>query len=211
MQISVMDNKIEDLYRLRKNHLNLAAELFSKVFFEDTLAKLMFPEEETRDQNLYHYFQFRINYGLLYGEVYATSSNLEGLAVWVYSENIEMTNWRNMRAGGFKLYRKVGRDAIVRMSKIGTFTSTLHKKHASFPHIYLAPIGVDPEFQGKGYASKLLRPMLNRLDQDKVHCFLETQSETNVDIYLHYGFQVLNKTTIPDTKIEHWLMERSPE
>ncbi len=205
-----MEYTFDKIFRLRKNHLNSAAELFSEVFFEDVLAKQMFPEEKTRKQKLYHYFKFRIKYGLLYGEVYATSSHLEGLAVWVYSENVEMTNWRNTRAGGINLFRNVGRDAVIRMSKIGDFTFTLHKKYATFPHLYLAPIGVDSKYQCKGYASKLLRPMFNRLDQEKLHCFLETQSGNNVDIYLHYGFEVLNKATIPDTEIEHWLMERPP-
>jgi len=206
-----MDYKLDKMLRLTKNNLNSAAELFSKVFFEDTLAKWIFLDEETRKQKLYHYFKFRIKYGLLYGEVYATSSNLEGLAVWVYSENVEMTNRRNMRAGGFDLFRNVGKDAVIRMSKIGDFTFILHKNYATFPHLYLAPVDVDSKYQCKGYASKLLRPMFNRLDEEKLHCYLETQSRNNVDIYLHYGFEVLNKTTIPDTEIEHWLMERTPK
>ncbi len=206
-----MEYSLNNLFRLRKNHLNSAAELFSEVFFDDTIARMIFPKEETRKQKLYHYFKFRIKYGLLYGEVYASSSNLEGLAVWVYSENIEMTNWKNIRAGGLNMLRKVGRDAVIRMSKIGNFTFALHKKYATFPHFYLAPVGVDSKHQGKGFASKLLRPMFNRLDQEKLHCYLETQSRTNVEIYLHYGFKVINETTIPDTEIDLWLMERHPE
>ncbi len=206
-----MDYTLEKLFRLRKNHLNSAAELFSAVFFDDIFAKRIFPKEETRKQNLYHYFKFRINYGLLYGEVYASSSNLEGLAVWVPSRNIEMTYWKNIRAGGIKMLSKVGQDAVKRMMKIGDFTSPLHKKHATFPHLYLAPIGVDEKYRGKGFASKLLRSMFNRLDQEKLHCYLETQSGTNVDIYLHYGFEVLNKSTMPDTEIDIWLMDRAPE
>ena len=206
-----MDYTLDKLFRLRKNHLNSAAELFSDVFFEDIFAKQIFPKEETRKQNLYHYFKFRINYGLLYGEVYASSSNLEGLAVWVHSDNIAMTYWRNMRAGGVNLLRNVGKDAVIRMMKIGDFTFSLHKKHATFPHLYLAPIGVDSKYQGKGYASKLLRPMFKRLNQEKLHCYLETQSGNNVDIYLHYGFEVLNKSTMPGTEIDIWLMERPPK
>ncbi|MHA1201487.1 MAG: GNAT family N-acetyltransferase [Candidatus Heimdallarchaeaceae archaeon] len=206
-----MEYSLNKLFRLRKNHLDSAAILFSEVFFEDALAMLMFPEEESRKQKLCHYFKFRIKYGLLYGEVYATSSNLEGLAVWVYSENVEMTNWRNTRAGGINLFRNVGKDAVIRMSRIGNFTFALHKKHATFPHLYLAPVGINSKHQGKGFASKLLRPMFKRLDQEKLHCYLETQDRTNVDIYLHYGFEVLNKTTVPDTEIDLWLMERAPE
>ncbi|MCK5410141.1 MAG: GNAT family N-acetyltransferase, partial [Candidatus Heimdallarchaeota archaeon] len=195
-----MDYTLDDIFRLRKTHLNSAAELFSRVFLEDSIAMWMFPEKETREQNLYHYHRFRINYGLLYGEVYATSPYLEGLAVWIYSENVEMTYWKMIRAGGLNLLRNVGKDAVKRMLIIGNYVSQLHRKHATFPHLFLSPIGVDPELQGKGNASKLLRPIFNRLDQEHLHCFLETQSRTNVDIYLHYGFEVINKTTIPDTE-----------
>lgn len=109
------------------------------------------------------------------------------------------------------MLRNVGKDAVIEMMKIGDFTSSLHKKHATFPHLYLAPIGVDAKYQGKGYASKLLRPMFKRLDQEKLHCYLETQSGNNVDIYLHYGFEVLNKSTLPETEIDIWLMERPPK
>ncbi|MBY8999550.1 MAG: hypothetical protein KGD64_01420 [Candidatus Heimdallarchaeota archaeon] len=206
-----MEYSLDELYRLRKTHLNSAAELFSKVFFEDSIAMWMFPEEETRKQNLYHYHRFRINYGLLYGEVYATSPHLEGLAVWVYSENIEMTNWKIIRAGGLNLFRNVGKDAIIRMLKIGNFVSALHKKYATFPHLFLSPVGVNPELHGRGNASKLLRPIFNRLDQEHLHCYLETQDKSNVDIYLHYGFEVLNKSIIPSTEIEIWCMERTPK
>ena len=206
-----MDYTLDNLFRLRKNHLNSAAELFSEVFFEDSIATRIYPKEETRKQKLCHYFKFRIKYGLLYGEVYASSSILEGLAVWVYSENVVMTNWRNIRAGGLNMFRNVGKDAVIRMLKIGNFTFALHQKHATFPHLYLAPVGVDSKHRGKGFASKLLRPMFNRLDQEKLHCYLETQIKSNVDLYLHYGFEVLNKITIPDTEIDFWLMERPPE
>ena len=85
-----------------------------------------------------------------------------------------------------------------------------HQKIINFPHWYLSPIGVDPIYQGKGFASKLMKSMLMRLDKDKIPCFLEAQTKKNVEIYQHYGFEVVGETTIPLANIPHWVMLRKP-
>jgi predicted GNAT family N-acyltransferase len=63
--------------------------------------------------------------------------------------------------------------------------------------MHLGPVAVDPELQGQGYSSKLIRPMLERLDSQELPCYLEAQSESNVSIYEHYGFEVLAKGNVP--------------
>ena len=40
-----------------------------------------------------------------------------------------------------------------------------HKLHADFFHWYLNPIGIDPDFQGNGYASLLLRSKFEEIDK----------------------------------------------
>jgi len=50
--------------------------------------------------------------------------------------------------------------------------------------------------------------MLNRLDSEKIPCFLETQTEKNVAIYERYGFEVVEKGMIPETTLPHYGMLR---
>ncbi|MFH1626439.1 MAG: GNAT family N-acetyltransferase, partial [Pseudomonadota bacterium] len=78
----------------------------------------------------------------------------------------------------------------------------------SFKHWYLWIVGVEPQSQGKGYASKLLRPMLTRIDKDGLPCYLETLDERNVPIYEHLGFKVVDESTVPNTSITNWAMLR---
>ncbi|TFF84952.1 GNAT family N-acetyltransferase, partial [Candidatus Heimdallarchaeota archaeon] len=68
--------------------------------------------------------------------------------------------------------------------------------------------GIDPQYQGKGFASLLIRSMLTRIDSQQLPCLLETQTAKNVAIYERYDFKVVKETTIPDTSIPHWLMAR---
>ena len=60
----------------------------------------------------------------------------------------------------------------------------------------------------KRYASKLLKPMFTRIDEEGLPCYLETLDETNIQLYEHFGFKVIEKSTIPETKLTNWAMLR---
>jgi len=53
--------------------------------------------------------------------------------------------------------------------------------------------------------------MLNHLDTEGLNCYLEAQSESNISLYQHFGFEIVAKGTVPDTDIPHWDMIRKPE
>ena len=161
----------------------------------------MFPDDDFRKKILPLYFNYRIKFGILFGEVYATTSNIEGLAVWYKRNDFIMSNWKNFRAGGMKLLFHVDNEALKRMFTIGHFSNQLRDEYTTSDYWYLAPIGIDPIHQGKGFASKLIRPMLVRFDSEQLPCLLETQSANNVSLYKRYGFEIV-KETIDDTTSE---------
>ena len=202
---------MEDFQRVKKKDVKKVAAMFSKAFKHDPLAEYMFSDEETRESNLQHYFTFRITYGVLFGEVYATSDNMEGAAVWISPKNTHMTNWKMFRAGGMKLFNKLGKEIISKMMTIEKYTSEIHHRNTAFPHWHLTPIAVHPEFQGKGFASSLMKPMMKRFDDEKTACFLETQSKINVEIYKKYGFDIVEEGIIPEINLNHWAMVRHPK
>jgi ribosomal protein S18 acetylase RimI-like enzyme len=72
-------------------------------------------------------------------------------------------------------------------------------------------IGIAPQFQGKGYANKLLRPMLSRIDDDGLPCYLETVDEQNVSFYEHFGFKIVDKSNVPETTLINWAMLRETQ
>ncbi len=99
--------------------------MFSRAFLNDPLAAYIFPNEKKRQENLQHYFRFRIKYGVLNGEVYAPSPNIEGLAIWIHPSNIDMTYWQMFRAGGMRQFRKLGKEKIGKMLTIEKYTSAM--------------------------------------------------------------------------------------
>jgi ribosomal protein S18 acetylase RimI-like enzyme len=197
-----------NLLRLKATQARLGAEVVARAFHDDPLYVYIIPDSDERKGLLPHIFRFRIRYGLLYGEVHATSMNLEGVAVWVPSERVDITWWRGLQAGGFSLYREVGRRVVLKLNEIQNYSLSIHRRRAGFRHWHLSPIAVDPCHQGKGHARSLMNAMLTRLDQERLPCFLETQSERNVSIYERYGFEVVERGTIPGSNIHHWAMLR---
>jgi len=205
-----MITDLNNLVRLTKPQIKPAAEMFAQAFQDDPLFASLIPDASERKLLLPNIFQFMIRYGVFYGGVYATSPNMEGVAVWLPSEKAKMTLWKMIWTGCFSLiyyYFKVGK-FISRLLSYNEYAFNLHNRHAHFPHLYLFVIGVDPMFQERGYASALIKPMLARVDEEHLPCYLETQNEKNISIYQHYGFKVVQVGTIPGTDINHWAMLR---
>ena len=76
------------------------------------------------------------------------------------------------------------------------------------PHWYLMQIGIDPDHQGKGYASRLIRAMLLKIDKESMPCYLETETEKNVALYQYFDFEVIEEFIVPDTELRLWAMLR---
>ncbi|WP_218133175.1 GNAT family N-acetyltransferase [Methanofollis tationis] len=196
------------LHRLKKEHIGSAAEMLARAFWQDSKMDYFVPDEGNRLKIARHHFEFLLRYGLIYGEVYTTSPHFEGVAVWLPQKNVEITLWRALRAGLFRFRKGVGKEALERILSFSDYLDTLHRRHMPGPHHYLFFIGVDPTCQGKGYASRLIRPVLARLDGEGLPCYLVTQNEQNVALYEHYGFRVIEKSLIPGTEVESWAMVR---
>jgi len=196
-----------NLVRLQQSQAKSAGEMLTRAFQDNPLLSYFIPNAIQRGNKLPCMFEFMVRLGISCGEAYVTSSNLEGVAIWL-PPGVNMTLWRMIRSGGLSLFFKLGMKSVLREWSADQFFASMRKRHTPFPHWYLALLGVEPKFQGKGYASRLLEPMLTRLDERHLPCFLETENERNVAIYQHYGFEVVEKATIPGAGLTSWAMLR---
>lgn len=86
--------------------------------------------------------------------------------------------------------------------------STMDKHHPKEPHFYLEILGVDPQWQGIGFGSRLMERLNKWADAEGVGSYLETAKAGNVPFYERHGFQVVKELDIIGVHI--WLMWRSP-
>ena len=203
-----MITDLNNLVRLSKSQIKPAADVLARALLDDPLYAYFFPNASGRRKKLPYVFKFPVRHGVLYGEVYATSPNLEGVIIWLPSESAAISTWRMLRYGAFSMMLTMGIGPMVRMMRYMEYADAMHKRQAPFKHWYLQLIGVDPVLQGKGYAGTLLRAMFTRIDKEHLPCYLETQNEKNVSIYQHHGFKVVEEFTVPSTDFSNWAMLR---
>jgi ribosomal protein S18 acetylase RimI-like enzyme len=203
-----MTTSLDNLIRLAKSQIKPASKVLARAFQDDPLWAYFIPDGLMRKSKLHYISDFLVRYGVLYCQSYATSG-LEGVALWVSPEQGELTLWRMIRCGALTLYFNVGRKIVSRMNSFFDYSGKVHHRLAPFPHWYLGLIGVDPEFQGRGYASALIKPMLAQIDKEHLPCYLETANEKNVPVYEHYGFEVVESGTIPSSSVNYWAMLRA--
>jgi len=205
-----VESNLAALFRMDKSWVKPAANMFSRAFQNYSLLQYYFPDVVQRERISPLFFSIPLYLGVRYGEVYAISSYLEGAAVWVSSGRYNVSFASLIRAVPLTVLLKFGLYGGYKIQAAGDYIDTVHKRSAPFKHWYLWLLGVDPAFQGKGYSTRLLQPMLARMDVQGVPCYVDTLDEVNVAIYEHFGFKLIEKSPVPGTSLVVWAMLREP-
>ena len=190
--------------------MNALARLTARAFFNDPLHEYLFPDEARRDRLAVWDMSHLIQYGIRFGEVYATSS-LSGCAVWLPPGETDFTEERMAEVGMLDSAAHIGADAEQRMSRFVTESEEFHRSVAPHRHWYLVLLGVDPPRQGEGIGSALLAPILARADEGKLPVYLETAHPGNISFYQKRGFAVRAKAPLSDGGATLWYMVRDPK
>ena len=143
--------------------------------------------------------------------IYADSEEINGFAVWIpfgFSGNKTMPF---VLSGGLKLVFHSGFGFIGRLLAYESYAMNLKKKFTDNYDWYLFNLSIKKDAQGKGIASKLMRPMLQHCDEERMVAYLETNKEKNVGLYQHYGFDLMKEELIPKSPVTHYAMVRHPK
>jgi GNAT superfamily N-acetyltransferase len=84
------------------------------------------------------------------------------------------------------------------------------RRHPGGDHWYLATLGTDPHAQGRGLASAVLAPVLDRCDDEGLGAYLESSKEGNVPFYVRHGFEVTDTIDLARGGPRLWTMWRDP-
>jgi GNAT superfamily N-acetyltransferase len=198
------------LVRLERRHIRQTSAMLGRAFRNYPLVPYYFPDQEHGKKVASLFGDISLYSGLKYGEVYLTSPAVEGVAIWIPSENYPLSIFQLFRSVPLNKLFEFAISGGARLSKVGSYLDKQQRRLAPFRHHYLSVLGVDPLFQGQGFSSKLVKPILARLDKAGLPCYLETQDEKDVAIYQHFGFGVVEATTVPGTSLMCWAMLRHP-
>ena len=142
--------------------------------------------------------------------IYADSEEINGFAVWLPFGFTGSTTLPFLMNGGLNLILHSGVGIIGRLLTYENYAMNLKKEFTDHYDWYLFNLSIKKDAQGKGIASKLMRPMLKFCDDERMVSYLETNKESNVGLYRHYGFDLMKEELIPKTPVTHYAMVRKP-
>ena len=143
--------------------------------------------------------------------IYADSEEMNGFAVWLPLGFTGSKTIPFLVSGGLKLILHSGPGIIGRLLTYETYAMNLKEEFTDNYDWYLYNLSIKKDAQGKGLASKLMRPMLQFCDDEKMVAYLETNKASNVTLYQHYGFDLKKEELIPKTPVTHYAMVRHPQ
>ena len=199
-------DSLSGLIRLTERDIARSSGVLARAFICDPMATYIFAQEQETERKLSLLFEVMVRYSLKFGEAYAPSANMEGIAMWLTSDNSDMSLPKLMECGLGDFSSQVAPAVVERLIYFNDFAFEKNKKYAPFRHWYLAFIGVDPDFHGRGFASSLIKPMLARISRERMPCYLETTTIKNAAMYEHFGFELKEEAVIPDTDVTLFAM-----
>lgn len=161
--------------------------VLAEAFFDDPVFAWLIPDDTKRLERLRRFFAIELRHmALPRGRVWTTSDRI-GAAL-----STPPGVWRvPLRAT--LLEGTVFGSRVPRAAKLG---AAMERRHLREPHYYVRDIGVLPDMQGKGIGGALMRPTLDRCDQEGLPAYLEASSERSAALYERLGFQVKSELRV---------------
>jgi ribosomal protein S18 acetylase RimI-like enzyme len=181
------------------------ADLLVRSFDDDPVSLFMFGGDRRRHHGLHSFFTTLIRRQYLpAGHVY-TTEDLGGAAIWGPPDRLRQglkEVFQLMPTAPFLVGKR-----MVRALQLLIEIDALHPKE---PHWYLATLGTEPDRQGSGIGSALLRSTLAHIDEEGMPAYLESSKERNVPLYARFGFEVMDEFRSEHGGPPLWRMWREP-
>jgi GNAT superfamily N-acetyltransferase len=183
--------------------------LLARAFIDDPMLKVVFPDRGKRGNVLPNLMTATLRYFLRIGESVMTRDH-NALACWTKTTRNTFSISAAARAGMFDIPFQIGLSATRKFMGIEAETGKLHKRIVRKEHIYLEFLAVDPESQGKGWGSVILKHLQAKAKETDHSIYLETTNPGAKTFYQANGF-ALGKEILSKQGFKIWGMFWLPE
>jgi ribosomal protein S18 acetylase RimI-like enzyme len=196
-----------DVRKLTEEEVPRISRALARSFEDDPVMNWVFPRDDVRLGRLERAFDLYLRrLWLPNDECYATD-RLFGAALW-----LPPGKWHLSVADQLRLLPamiSVNRGNLPRLLRVLHMMEVSHPKEPD--HYYLAVLGVEPEFQGRGFGSALMQPVLEHCDRERIPAYLESSKQRNCVLYERHGFQIVEEIRLPKDGPPLWRMWRDPQ
>ena len=179
------------------------ARVLARAFDDDPVTRWVYGDGRGRPRWSGNFFAWQLR-RLVPQDVTWTTDDRKGAAIWALPER-----WRESTGEMLRLVAVTFPGILARAPRVLRGLGQVEARHPRERHLYLAVLGVEPDRQGQGVGSALMRPGLELCDREALPAYLETARERNVVFYSRHGFRVTEELRLPDGP-PIWLMWRDP-
>ena len=166
----------------------------ARSFYEDPIFKWIVPDDGRRLRQLERGFAlFARQVWFPHDETYTTDRLIVG-AFWMPPCTRHLSLFKQLSI--LPAMAAILRGALPRLLRV---LNAIEARHPHERHYYLPVIGIRPEWQGRGFGSALLRPILERCDRERLPAYLEASSPRNRGLYERHGFAVVEEMRVSDS------------
>lgn len=180
--------------------------VMARAFDDDPFANWFVAQDKRRARRIYDFMDVAYRISSPGSEIY-TSEGIEGGAFWSPPGKWKMGILQQLML----MPAMIRTSTLKRVPVVMGGLNAVEKKHPHEPHYYLLALGVEPSLQGRGLGTRLMAPILERCDRDRVPAYLESSKEVNVPLYERNGFKVTEEFRLPNGGPPIWFMWRDPK
>ncbi len=169
------------------------AQALAAAFVDDPGWSFLLPDERNREQRERRFFDSALCHLVPARREVWVSEDGSAAAIWGPPELWAVPVPKVMRQAP-QMVRVFGR----RLPLALRYLMRVERRHPKDrPHWYLEFLGTEPERQGKGLGSALLRPILALCDRDGLGAYLESSSDRSQALYERHGFEAVETFNMP--------------
>jgi ribosomal protein S18 acetylase RimI-like enzyme len=189
---------------VRDETLRVAATL-ARAFDSDPQMQWVLPDDSRRVPIAERGFELYLRRLWFAQDECYTTDAVAGVAIW----NLP-GKWHVSILGQLRLLPAMTRIYRRFLPRVARAITALESNHPKERHYYLPFVGVDPDWQGRGIGSALLRPVLDRCDSEAMPAYLEASTPRNRALYERHGFGVIEEFQLGPGAPPLWRMWRTP-
>lgn len=176
--------------------------MLARAFATDPISTAILPSDARRVEVLRRFFALQLRHSYLPRGQVLTVEDRSAAALTMGPRLGPMAVADRMAA--VSLLPMLGRRLLV-TRRVARQLEALHPRA---PHCYLGTLGTEPSRQGSGLGTALVTAVLERCDQQRVFCYLESSKEENIAFYERFGFHVTAEVDLGLGGVRTWLMRR---
>lgn len=174
-----------DVRRATAKDIPALSAALARAFYDDPVSSWVYRDDAKRLARLGRGFDLLLRRVYIRHDECYTTDRLAGGALWHPPGTWHLSPLEQLR-----LLPGIVGHARGDAFRALRFILALEAAHPQDPHYYLPFAGVSPEWQGRGFGSALIRPVLDRCDAEGIPAYLEASTARNRALYERHDFEV---------------------